>query len=294
MRAYSSVQKSSGGGVPACPGMVAATRRIPASAGSAITSAYERALHIPPGRSRTVRWAFGGPDWTSSHAWSTPRTLLAARRRRGWDSSPGEFHHSLLLCAMSRRSCASASETDHARDRSSCKSIERFESCPVRSILSVSNLTTKRRQIGMSGYSDRSGEGNRTRNETAPSGYRSSASSPALPWHVIHEAGNGQLPALRGLLLLRVLRVRPQGRHWLLFLVRVESRRELRCDACSPPPGRERRVSRLTPPHPGISSGGSCRSTSAAATAERCRCAGGVPARGWHTGRVGAVLFPSK
>jgi hypothetical protein len=42
----------------------------------------------------------------------------------------------LVVCATSRSEVAMASERDHSLDRSSCKSIERFESCPVRSIRS--------------------------------------------------------------------------------------------------------------------------------------------------------------
>lgn len=49
-------------------GIVTATNRTPANAGSAITSAYERALHIPPGSHSTVRSAGTGADWTVSHA----------------------------------------------------------------------------------------------------------------------------------------------------------------------------------------------------------------------------------
>src|SRR6476646_8368569 len=66
LRAYDSVLKSVGGVVPACPGSVAATSRVSASAGSAMTSAYNRALHIPPASRRTVRWAVAGPVSTVS------------------------------------------------------------------------------------------------------------------------------------------------------------------------------------------------------------------------------------
>src|SRR5258705_830947 len=66
--AYASVLKSCGAGAPACPGIVAAINRVPANAGSAINSAYERALHIPPGSSSTVCSASAGPDSTSSHS----------------------------------------------------------------------------------------------------------------------------------------------------------------------------------------------------------------------------------
>src|SRR4051794_3649620 len=69
--AYASVLKSCGAGAPACPGIVTATNRVPANADSAITSAYERALHIPPGSSSTVRSASAGPDSTTSHLVST-------------------------------------------------------------------------------------------------------------------------------------------------------------------------------------------------------------------------------
>src|SRR5207247_2601362 len=68
---YASVLKSCGAGAPACPGMVAAINRVPVNAGSAITSAYERALHAPPGSSSTVCSAPAGPDSTSSHSVST-------------------------------------------------------------------------------------------------------------------------------------------------------------------------------------------------------------------------------
>ena len=77
MRAYSSTLKSCGAGAPACPGIVTATNRVPANADSAITSAYERALHIPPGSSSTVRSAAVGPDSTSSH-----RVSMASRLAR--------------------------------------------------------------------------------------------------------------------------------------------------------------------------------------------------------------------
>src|SRR3954467_15640844 len=69
--AYASVLKSCGPGAPACPGIVAAINRVPANTDSAITSAYERALHIPPGSSSTVCSAPAGPDSTSSHSVST-------------------------------------------------------------------------------------------------------------------------------------------------------------------------------------------------------------------------------
>src|SRR5947207_3445434 len=60
-----------GAGAPPCPGIVTAINRVPANADSAITSAYERALHIPPGSSSTVCSAPPGPDSTTSHSVST-------------------------------------------------------------------------------------------------------------------------------------------------------------------------------------------------------------------------------
>src|SRR4051812_13018839 len=81
--------KSSGGGAPAFPGSVAATNRMLAKAGSAITSAYEPAPHIPPGSSNTVRWASTGPASRSSHSTATrlvsevgPAPATCGRRRR--------------------------------------------------------------------------------------------------------------------------------------------------------------------------------------------------------------------
>ena len=71
IRAYSSMLKSCGAGAPACPGRVTATNRVSASTDSAITSAYERALHIPPGSSSTARSALAGPDSTTSHVGPT-------------------------------------------------------------------------------------------------------------------------------------------------------------------------------------------------------------------------------
>src|SRR4051812_13549841 len=57
--------------------MVTATSRVLASAGSAITSAYERALHIPPGSNSTVRSASAGPDLTMSQSVLTEPTVGA-------------------------------------------------------------------------------------------------------------------------------------------------------------------------------------------------------------------------
>lgn len=75
IRAYSSAPKSYGAGAPACPGIVTAINRVLDNAGTAITSAYERALHIPPGSSKTVCAAPAGPDSTISQLVSTAPTL---------------------------------------------------------------------------------------------------------------------------------------------------------------------------------------------------------------------------
>src|SRR3954471_24643162 len=92
IRAYSSVLKSCGAGAPACPGSVAAINRVLANAGSAMTSAYERALHIPPGSSSTVCSAPAGPDSTTSHSVST-------RADYGTQSTPSCAHSQPLLIA---------------------------------------------------------------------------------------------------------------------------------------------------------------------------------------------------
>src|SRR4051794_19128316 len=57
--------------------MVTAIIRVAARIGSAITSAYERALHIPPGSSKTVCLAPTAPDSTISH--SRPTAIRLAR-----------------------------------------------------------------------------------------------------------------------------------------------------------------------------------------------------------------------
>jgi hypothetical protein len=44
-----------------------------------MTSAYERALHIPPGSSNTVRSAAGGPDPMLSHPTATSPSIFDPR-----------------------------------------------------------------------------------------------------------------------------------------------------------------------------------------------------------------------
>src|SRR6516225_4072140 len=69
-RAQFSMLASSRGGAPALPGRVAATNRTPSRTASPMTSAYEPALHMPPGSSRTVHSASRGPVSRSSQSTS--------------------------------------------------------------------------------------------------------------------------------------------------------------------------------------------------------------------------------
>src|SRR3954468_4513240 len=48
-----------------------------------MTSAYERALHMPPGSSKTVRSASAGPDSTISHSISKDTDVTVLRERAG-------------------------------------------------------------------------------------------------------------------------------------------------------------------------------------------------------------------
>src|SRR3954454_4229993 len=75
--------------------MVTAIIRVAARIGSAITSAYERALHIPPGSSKTVCLAPTAPDSTISHSRSTTGRLA-------WS-----FRLALHECLAANRSVAS-------------------------------------------------------------------------------------------------------------------------------------------------------------------------------------------
>src|SRR6476661_503897 len=71
---------SSGAGVPPCPGSVAATRCRSASFGSAISSSYCMAVHMPPGRHRTVCAASGDPDSRRSQCALRTSTLCLGVR----------------------------------------------------------------------------------------------------------------------------------------------------------------------------------------------------------------------
>ena len=76
-RARFSMLRSLGAGVPPIPGTVTATIRTPASAGSAISSSYCTAVHIPPGSSSTACSASPGPLSRRSHSVHSPLMTAA-------------------------------------------------------------------------------------------------------------------------------------------------------------------------------------------------------------------------
>ena len=67
--------------MPTFPGSVAATRRIPASTGCAITPLYDLAGLAPPGNNSTPCSAASGPDRTSSQP--TPIATASSIIRTG-------------------------------------------------------------------------------------------------------------------------------------------------------------------------------------------------------------------
>ena len=81
-------------------GIVTAINRVPANADSAITSAYDRALHIPPGSSSTVCSAPAGPDSTR-----TPKLCWVLLPPPGLTSPP---RMTLLLRVGAPRSVTAA------------------------------------------------------------------------------------------------------------------------------------------------------------------------------------------
>ena len=89
------------------PGRVAATKRVPLSTGSAMTSAYEPALQRPPGSSSTVHSASGGPVSRSSQSTSAMNAYCLDHdmdARVDDDRDPHENHRQRSRLGVSRLS----------------------------------------------------------------------------------------------------------------------------------------------------------------------------------------------